>query len=68
MNKIQLPQIDSVQNRTINILIAAISALGGIALFMGYLHTRKHSKLQQEVLELDRQIKEIELARKKNGK
>lgn len=68
MNKAQIPQIDSVQNRTINLLIAAVSALGGIALFMGYLHQRKHSKLQQEVLELDKQIKEIELARKKNGK
>ena len=66
--KAQIPQIDSAQNRTINILIAAVSALGGIALFLGYLHQRRHSKLQEEVMMLDKQIKEIELERKKNGK
>ena len=68
MNKTEIPQIDSAQNRTINILIAAVSALGGIALFLGYLHQRRHSKLQEEVMTLDKQIKEIELERKKNGK
>lgn len=63
--KAQIPQIDSAQNRTITILIAAVSALGGIALFLGYLHQRRHSKLQEEVMMLDKQIKEIELEKKK---
>lgn len=68
MTKLPVAQIDASQNRTISILIGAVSALGGIALFMGYLHDRKHSKLREEILLLDKEIKQIELERKKNGK
>jgi hypothetical protein len=45
-----------------------VSALGGVALFMGYLHTKKHSKLQEEVLAIDKEIKRLELEEKRNGK
>jgi hypothetical protein len=58
--------IDKIQTKNINLLIAAFGALGGIALFMGYLHTKKHSKLQEEVLALDKEIKRLELEKKRN--
>jgi hypothetical protein len=57
--------LDDRQQKSINLLIAAISALGGIALFMGYIHTKRHSKLQDEILLLDKEIKTLELANKK---
>lgn len=58
--------IDRIQNRNINLLIAAVGALGSIALFMGYIHTKKHSKLQEEVLSIDKEIKKLELEKKRN--
>jgi hypothetical protein len=57
---------DKIQTKNINLLIAAFSALGGLALFMGYMHTKKHAKLQEEVLFLDKEIKKLELEKKKN--
>jgi hypothetical protein len=60
--------IDRLQTRNINLLIGLVSALGGVALFMGYLHTKKHSKLQEEVLAIDKEIKRLELEEKRNGK
>lgn len=60
--------IDRLQTKNINLLIGLVSALGGVALFMGYLHTKKHSKLQEEVLAIDKEIKRLELEEKRNGK
>jgi hypothetical protein len=59
---------DNLQTKNINLLIGMVSALGGVALFMGYLHTKKHSKLQEEVLAIDKEIKRLELEEKRNGK
>jgi hypothetical protein len=59
---------DKLQTKNINLLIGMVSALGGVALFMGYLHTKKHSKLQEEVLAIDKEIKRLELEEKRNGK
>ena len=59
---------DNLQTKNINLLIGMVSALGGVALFMGYLHTKKHAKLQEEVLNLDKEIKRLELEEKRNGK
>jgi hypothetical protein len=52
---------DKGQDRVINILIASISALGGVALMLGYLNQKRHLKLANEIQIIDKQIKELEL-------
>ena len=52
---------DKGQDRAINILIASISALGGVALMLGYLNQKRHLKLANEIQVIDKQIKELEL-------
>lgn len=52
---------DKGQDRVINILIASISALGGVALMLGYLNQKRHLKLANEIQVIDKQIKELEL-------
>jgi hypothetical protein len=59
---------DKGQDRVINILIASVSALGGIALMLGYLNQKKHLKLANEVQIIDKQIKELELKKLQNNK
>ena len=52
---------DKGQDRVINILISSISALGGVALMLGYLNQKRHLKLANEIQIIDKQIKELEL-------
>jgi len=52
---------DKGQDRAINILIASISALGGVALMLGYFNQKRHLKLANEIQIIDKQIKELEL-------
>jgi hypothetical protein len=59
---------DKGQDRVINILIASISALGGVALMLGYLNQKRHLKLANEIQVLDKQIKELELKKLQNNK
>lgn len=46
-------------------LITGLSALTGILL---YFERKRHSKIQSDILELDKNIKEIQLSHLKNGK
>jgi hypothetical protein len=59
---------DKGQDRVINILIASISALGGVALMLGYLNQKRHLKLANEIQVIDKQIKELELKKLQNNK
>ena len=59
---------DKGQDRVINILIASISALGGVALMLGYLNQKRHLKLANEIQVIDNQIKELELKKLQNNK
>ena len=59
--------INDKQSRMINIIIGALAALGGITAFIGYMHSRKHNKIKEEVALLDKAIKELELHDKMNG-
>jgi hypothetical protein len=59
-------QVDIRQARAINILIAVITGLTGLVGFLAYRENLKHSKLNDEVLKLDKEIKILELARAKN--
>jgi hypothetical protein len=59
-------QVDIRQARAINILIAVITGLTALVGFLAYRENLKHSKLNDEVLKLDKEIKILELARAKN--
>ncbi len=59
--------INDKQSRMINIVIGSLAALGGITAFIGYMNSRKHTKIKEEIALLDKAIKELDLKEKKNG-
>ena len=60
--------VDSKQEKRLNLLFGLIAALSGIAAIMIYIDNRRHSKQQEEILELDRELKALQIAKIKNGK
>jgi hypothetical protein len=48
-------------------VIGALAALGGLVALLGYLNSRKHNKIKEEIALLDRTIKQLELNEKLNG-
>lgn len=58
--------IDAKQGRAIQYIIASVTLLTGIVGVLAYLETKKHAKINDEVLSLDKQIKTLELALKKS--
>ena len=61
-------EIDIKQGEQIKILFTALFALGGLSAFLVYLDNKKHSKLKSEVMNLEKQIKQLELAKMQNNK
>jgi hypothetical protein len=59
--------IDKAQEKKINILFTAVSILGAIATIWWVYNERRHSKMEMEIFELDKQIKTHQLNRMKNG-
>lgn len=47
------------------LIVGIVSALGGIAAFFTYMESRKSRKTQEEIAELDRQIKSLQLQKLK---
>jgi hypothetical protein len=43
------------------IVIGIVSALGGMAAFFTYMESRKSRKTQEEIADLDRQLKSLQL-------
>lgn len=58
--------VDTSQGKSISYIIASVTVLTGIIGVLAYLETKKHAKINDEVLALEKQIKTIELALKKN--
>jgi hypothetical protein len=61
-----MQNIDIKQGRSINYIIAFVTILTGFVGVLAYLETKKHNKINDEVLSLDKQIKTLELEIKKN--
>lgn len=59
--------INDKQSKMINLIIGGLAALGGITAFIGYMHSRKHNRIKEEVALLDKAIKELELHDRMNG-
>jgi hypothetical protein len=59
--------IDSKQEKRLNFLFGLIAALSGIAAIMIYIDNRRHSRVQEEILSLDKELKELQIREIKNG-
>ena len=61
-------RVDILQNNKINLAIALITGIGAITGVLLYLEQKKHSTIQKEIMDLDKNIKELQLRQLKNGK
>jgi hypothetical protein len=59
--------LDLLQDKKINWLIASFAILGSIVAVVAYIDQKKHNDLQKEVIELDRELKSLQLEKIKNG-
>ena len=60
--------LDLTQNKQIKFIITAVIALGALSTFLVYLDNKKHARLKSEIMDLEKQIKAIQLETLKNGK
>jgi hypothetical protein len=63
-----MDKVDLLQNNRINLAIALITGIGAITGILLYLEQKKHSAIQKEIMDLDKNIKELQLRQLKNGK
>lgn len=56
--------IDKHQNTNILVVIGAVTILTGFVGILAYLENKKHIKMKDEVLNLEKEIKTLELAHK----
>jgi hypothetical protein len=60
--------IDARQEGRINLVFGLVAALSGIAAILIYIDNRRHSQIQEEILALDRELKQQQLEKLRNGK
>jgi uncharacterized membrane protein (DUF106 family) len=58
---------DLLQEKKIGWLIAAFAVLGTVVAAIAYIDQKKHNELQKEVIELDKELKRLQLEKIKNG-
>jgi uncharacterized membrane protein (DUF106 family) len=58
---------DLLQEKKIGWLIGAFAVLGTVVAAIAYIDQKKHNQLQKEVIELDKEIKKLQLNKLKNG-
>lgn len=62
-----MKKIDLIQNKQIGLIFGIVTALSGITALLIYFEGKKHRKLTEEVTELDKEIKQLQLLKLKNG-
>jgi len=58
---------DLLQEKKIGWLIGAFAVLGTVVAVVAYIDQKKHNELQKEVIELDKELKRLQLEKIKNG-
>ena len=61
-------RINSNQERRLNLVFGLVAALSGLAAILIYIDNRRHTKVQEELNELDKELKLLQLEEIKNGK
>ena len=61
-------RINSNQEKRMNLIFGLVAALSGLAAILIYIDNRRHSKVQEELFTLDKELKELQLQELKNGK
>lgn len=61
-------EINKSQREKIALLFAAIAAVGGLTALLLYSTRKKNAKLQSEILQLDKEIKQLQLSSMKKSK
>ena len=61
-------RINSSQERRLNLVFGIVAALSGLAAILIYIDNRRHTKVQEELNELDKELKLLQLEEIKNGK
>ena len=61
-------RINSNQERRLNLVFGIVAALSGLAAILIYIDNRRHTKVQEELNELDKELKLLQLEEIKNGK
>ncbi len=59
---------DLLQEKKIGWLITAFAVLGTVVGVIAYMDQKQHNSLQKELIDLDKEIKRIQLDKLKNGK
>ena len=62
----RIDNVDAKQGKAIGYLVAVSIILTGVVGVLAYIESKRHSKTNDEILSLDKQIKTLELALKKN--
>ena len=60
--------VNSRQEKRLNLIFGLIAALSGLAAILIYIDNRRHSKVQEEIFALDKELKQLQLSKIKNGK
>lgn len=60
--------MDARQERRINLVFGLVAALSGLAAILIYIDNRRHRQVQEEILALDRELKQTQLDKLRNGK
>lgn len=58
---------DLLQEKKIGWLMGSIAILGTVVAVIAYIDQKKHNQLQKEVIDLDKEIKRLQLNKLKNG-
>jgi len=62
-----MKNIDLIQNKQIGLIVGIVTALSGITALLIYFEGKRHRRIAEEVTHLDKQIKELQLLKLKNG-
>ena len=60
--------VNSKQEKSLNLIFGLVAALSGLAAILIYVDNRRHSKVQQEINELDKELKIMQIEKLKNDK
>lgn len=59
--------VDLFQEKKIRWLVAGLTVMGGIVAILAYVNQKKHNAVEKELFALDKEIKQLQLMKLRNG-